>query len=304
MSWAVTDTPNSARAFQLSNDRNWKLRHSAWLLWGILTCGLLSFIGFAFVAWKTKRRSWWIAATGWALVGVGYFTYISLSDEARKAKAESSLSSAIGSVLLVLLLISLVHMVLLNRAWLRWLANDQSRREENAASLRAQFAQPPFATQPAQPPLAPPAQLPPPIAQMGVSADTYYADRAPASSAPQTPGAAAPSVSPRQPPPPGGAPTTAPSPPSAAQPATTALPDAGLVQVNTASMDTLTAVLGLDRATVERLVAARANQPYLDLEDLGRRSGLTPVQLHRLSARISFQRPAAPGAQAGRVLDL
>lgn len=273
MSWVSTSEVSGPRAFDLLSDRTWRLRHSLWILWGVASCGLLAFVGFLFVAAKLQRRTTWLIAAGWTVVAIGMFLYIGLTDEARKAHTESGLSSAIGMTLYVLCLVSVGHMFLLNRDWLRWKANDQARRE----SLASQMASARYSSPSAPSTVATTSPL---LDQMGVASSNFYG------------------------PPPVSAPIPTPPPTIPATPEAPVPPPVesrSPIDVNSADVEQICAGLHVSREVAERILRERRVAPFRNEEDFALRSGIAPHEFRHVQDLIVVQRP--PGS-SGRVLDL
>jgi hypothetical protein len=88
MSYASNDhtspglTPQPQRPFPVQSRlarRSWRIRHSAWLLAPILGCGLFSWIGFIYLAARTRRVAWWIIAVVYTGAGIAAMVLISIS---------------------------------------------------------------------------------------------------------------------------------------------------------------------------------------------------------------------------------
>ena len=73
------------RPADLLADKSWRRRHSAWLLAPILGCGVLTFVGFLYVAIRVQTRKFWIAAViGCGGSAVAWVT-IALTDSSSEA---------------------------------------------------------------------------------------------------------------------------------------------------------------------------------------------------------------------------
>lgn len=111
-------------------DRKWRLRNSAWMLWGILSVGMLAFIGWAYVGIRTRRRAWILIAAGLLIFTVAYaaiVTPLALPGKGESGTPEQrSIQSTIGGVILVVWLGSTAAGWVANRKWLVWRANAQS----------------------------------------------------------------------------------------------------------------------------------------------------------------------------------
>ena len=62
----------------------------------------------------------------------------------------------------------------------------------------------------------------------------------------------------------------------------------GLVNVNTATPDELDALPGIGPVTVQKVVAARAEQPFASLEELVTRKVLTNSQLDKIRDLVTL----------------
>ncbi|MBO3130517.1 hypothetical protein [Dermatophilus congolensis] len=49
------------------HDTIWRARHSAWMLPILLGAGLIAWAGFAWIAFRARRKSWWIIAAAYLL---------------------------------------------------------------------------------------------------------------------------------------------------------------------------------------------------------------------------------------------
>ena len=102
----------------------WKLRHSAWLLAVILGVGYLSFIGFAYCAFRTREKKWAVLATFFVVATIaGYVVMGSTNDPV---------------FIIELWLGSVVFGLIANRDYLNWRAGDSvasSERENVAARI-------------------------------------------------------------------------------------------------------------------------------------------------------------------------
>ncbi len=61
----------------------------------------------------------------------------------------------------------------------------------------------------------------------------------------------------------------------------------GLVNLNTASTDALDALPGIGPATIEKIVAARTQQPFRTLDELVERKVLTASQLAAIRDQVT-----------------
>lgn len=107
--------------------RSWRLRHSSWILWPILTFGLANAVGFWIVAARTRRRTWILFAAGWTVIDVLVWVFSSIVDTGTKADpSQSTASTLFGLFIMANWIGGIVHAFLLRRSWLRWRAHHQS----------------------------------------------------------------------------------------------------------------------------------------------------------------------------------
>ncbi|WP_284753521.1 helix-hairpin-helix domain-containing protein [Curtobacterium sp. ME-Dv--P-122a] len=106
--------------------RSWRLRHSSWVLWSVLTFGLVNAVGFWIVAAKTKRLAWILIAVGWTVIDVLVWVLSSVVDTGTKADPSDSIESTlVGLFVLANWAGGIVHAFLLRKSWLRWRAHHQ-----------------------------------------------------------------------------------------------------------------------------------------------------------------------------------
>jgi hypothetical protein len=122
MSYA-SSSPSSLLA-----DKNWRLRHSAWMLALFLGCGFLSFVGFLYCAIRVRTKKWWkIAAITGALSALGWLL-MSLFSETSEDSGSSDVPGpwddiAVGYVL-ALWVGLIIYGFVVNRDYLRWRAGE------------------------------------------------------------------------------------------------------------------------------------------------------------------------------------
>lgn len=144
------------------SDPKWRRRHSAWLLAPILGAGILTFVGFLYVAARTRKKQWWKFALGYTLASALIMVLMETT------KSANGSGSDWGSGLAMTVWFGgIVHASLLNREWLRWRATSQPWYANSTN---------PDTTTPA--PVRLP--LPPQIANLGVDPANYYAPGPPA----------------------------------------------------------------------------------------------------------------------------
>jgi hypothetical protein len=115
------------RMHTVLGDRDWKIRHSLWLLWPLMSLGLFTWIGFAYIAGMARRRTWTVYA---ALYGVGFLVTLILfalvvppPNETRPGETDTA-SGLVGIYLLTLWVGGSAHAAVVNRSWLRWRARS------------------------------------------------------------------------------------------------------------------------------------------------------------------------------------
>jgi hypothetical protein len=248
----VSTTGNSGQ--QLLAQRGWRFRRSLWILFPILTCGLLTSVGFVIVGARAHRPAWWGP-------GVGYFLLTVLVIALSAASAEGSVGKTVsGALLLVTWLAGIVHAFLINRSWLRWRA-EHNDEIVNRYAPRLAPAAPAGWTQGGPPPVSP-------------------------WTAPGSPGV--PYRQPRwaqdarrgEPPRSGYAAVSAPQPP---------VPP---LDVNTAGIGELAGLPGFDYERAGRVVTARGRQNgFRSIEDFHRAAALAPYEIAWVRDRVHCSPP-------------
>lgn len=95
-------------------DRQWRLRHSLWLLAPILGCGMGTVVGFLYVALRIRQRKYWLIALGYGVV-----TAVALV-LAGQGPQGGPINSVAGAMLLLLWGGGIVHGLIVNPEYLRW----------------------------------------------------------------------------------------------------------------------------------------------------------------------------------------
>lgn len=258
----------------------WRLRHSAWLLAPILGIGLFSWVGFVYVAARTKKRRWWIISAIYAALAASLFVL----DEANRSTGVQAFADVGGLVLLATWIGGVIHAVILNKEYLRWRASVVPWYTEGT------------------PPQAPPAesrQLGQPTFNVpGVDSAAYY-----------QPNRATPAPGPRPwtpPPPSGPAQFVPPSPAPAPAPA-----QFGPVHVNTATAQDVARLPGIDDVLARHILSVRdAQGRFRDNDDFVRSTGLQPHQYTRIAHLVVVDAPTTEqggqrqGPPGGRILDI
>ncbi|WP_343467062.1 helix-hairpin-helix domain-containing protein (plasmid) [Rhodococcus aetherivorans] len=253
--------------------RSWRLRHSAWTLWTLLSFGLFTFCGFLIIGLKARNRMWLLSAAGWFVYTVGMFIAMSTIDSGTKENPSNSVAYNISAAVFFLAWIGgIVHVFITNRAYLRWKAHDADTPWYAGTSGPAQ---------PTGPPSSPGSGSLPPAVDSAMRGYT---------APPTTPA----------PPWPGPQPTNTASDPrhtTSAQAFSHPRHDAasahGAVDVNRAGVEELQRTLGLDAATAHAVVTTRARLGrYVTPDQLMTEAGIPPHIYLSLKNRIDT--PSAP----------
>lgn len=249
-------------------DRKWRIRHSAWLLAPIFGFGMLSFIGFVYVAFRVRSRKFWIACfvgcAGSAFTWIGESIWGSTSDGDKNGTWGAGIMMAVWVALIL-------YAFIINRDYLRWRA---SRTRADAWYNQAGNGQ---AAQAVVNPVAPLAHSP---GFLDVSAGNYYAPTA----------AASPLAAP------------IPTPPTYVSPAEKALDPqaAGMPDVNSATAETLAADLRIDQTLADKVIGCRpANGGFQNLDALATLARLQPHEIVKFRGKVTFGSPASsfPGSR-------
>lgn len=260
----------STEAAAKLSDRGWRWRNSWWVWLPLISCGLLSWLGFIVAATRMKERRYWVAAAACGAFGMIAFALIGVDDGRDTIFADVGTGAA---------LLSMVVAATVAGIWNRDYLVKVAERQVSGYGYGA--------------PTTPRVPVPPPNAPqgfLGVSGAEYYA---PAGSA------APPAYQPPPPPPPA---------PAYRPPAPPTSPVAQGVDVNTATAEQLVADLAISPEVAARVVQRRdAVGRYASLDDLVADVGLQPHELVRFRNRVTFgadpttQPP--PSQPSGRVLD-
>lgn len=218
---------------ELLCSRTWRLRHSAWMLWGILSVGLFWVVGFAYIGVKARNRTWLLIAGGWLIYTIASFTIYTVFDMPEKGEASTPLSSTMGGVGALAWIGGAVLAWFVNRKWLVWRAHNSKKGPWYAAATASGAPSAPATSQ-----------------QATVDAAFRAAAGVPAASAPAPAATAVPATrasarSPLPPPPPGT--LYAPGAEQASAP----------LDLNSATRDQLAALPGLDAAWADHIISTR-----------------------------------------------
>lgn len=112
---------------ELLCSRGWRLRHGLWMLWGILSFGLLWSIGFAIIGFRAKNRIWIIFSAIWLAYLIAYIAITSVLETPEKGDPATPLGSALALALFTSWIGGGVLAWYVNRKWLVWRAHNVRR---------------------------------------------------------------------------------------------------------------------------------------------------------------------------------
>lgn len=296
MTYANTD-PTSLLA-----DRRWRTRHSAWLLAVILGVGLLSFIGYVYIALRVRTKKLWIAMVVACTASAVTWIVSSDTDPATAGEQVSDLAAGVTAAVWFGLI---VYGVIINRDYLRWRATRTEasswyNQPISTGQAASSLAPVPAPAAPVHPAVAQPAATPSEqkgSGVLGIDANQYFAQANPPVPTHPTP-----------------SPVTRLTP-------TPASSMSGPVDVNTASAAEIATAVRGDAALAERIVTARGRRGgFRDLDDLVAGAGVQPHEFMKLRGKVTFgpfsvaptpepaqepeqQSPPTPTQPGGRILD-
>lgn len=108
----------------LLSSRGWRLRHGMWMLWGILSFGLLWCVGFAIIGFRAKNRTWLILSGVSLALLAGFIVYSSSGEVPAEGEPGTSADALVGFGLLISWIGGTVLAFFVNRKWLLWLAHN------------------------------------------------------------------------------------------------------------------------------------------------------------------------------------
>lgn len=123
--------------------RWWRIRHSSWLLFSVLSFGTLTGVGFLFVGVKMRNIRLLVLAGIYIAAMIGWSIATNFIDVGTKANPVRSTPATILSVSLVTMWLSgILISALNNRAWLRWRAHAMPKTwyAEQASGEKAAVA--------------------------------------------------------------------------------------------------------------------------------------------------------------------
>jgi len=110
--------------------RWWRLRHGAWMLTCFLSVGLLTWVAYLWIGVRAKNGRWLLFSGLWFLAFLTWAVGTSFIDTGTK---EAPIKSPAGDALALFLFVGyiggIVHVVVTNRSWLRWLAHNGGKRK-------------------------------------------------------------------------------------------------------------------------------------------------------------------------------
>lgn len=273
MSYVNSPSPQPDGSPAVLRDSSWRLRHSAWLLAPILGIGMFTFVGFVYVAARTRNRKLWIIAAAYCAVSVPLWIMLVQTPTGEPT------SDPVGFLVLALWLGGTIHGIFVNREYLRWRAASRPWYSTGQQGTAPAYAAPMVQPQPtnaAQPPF-------------GLSTQQYFAPAATPAPAPSVP---APSLT---------------KPP---EPRPSSTPASPRVDINTADAAALARIPGLDAQWANHIVTVRtARNGFSSIEDFTAAVGIQPHHLVRVRDHLicsPVQRqpaPVQPPPTRGRIVD-
>lgn len=104
--------------------RTWRIRNSAGLLWGLLSLGFLTGVGFLIRGVKAKNRAWILMGVGFLVVGIGLMVTTGTFDSGTKEAPIRSLALDIwGWTWFTTFVGGIVAASVTNKKWLLWKAH-------------------------------------------------------------------------------------------------------------------------------------------------------------------------------------
>lgn len=271
--------PNPARKL------GWRILNSTWLLIPTFGFGCLSGVPLVVLGLVARRRAWWISGIVYCVSAWAAFLVFSLGAENRNDDGVRVYTASEDVSMLVLMacwLACIVHSALVNGSWLRWRANRVPWYHQPVTAGGTLAPPPALAAPRTGMPVGvlPAGMVPPPHA--------YY-DSAP----PVTPV-------------PAGTPVGSASAGSSYVPRTTASQP---IDLNSATLDQLAALPGLNRRSAQRIIQARDERGgFFSVNDLVALEELDPHEFARLRTMLTCTPPRRPGAPAGgatgRIVDV
>ena len=216
-------------AEELLCNRVWRLRNGAWMLWGLVSFGLLWGVGFAIIGVRARNRTWLILSGIWVAFLIAYIAVVGVTDTPGKGEPSTPISSALGGALMVSFITGGALAWFVNRKWLIWLARNGRRRPWYSAAVSTIG---PISTESESPEAA--------------------VDRALRMPEPAHIPAMPPVVAPAEPL------VTSPAPAAAYAPGTVTTPAPAQIDLNEATRDQLASLPGIDQAWAEHIINMRA----------------------------------------------
>lgn len=144
-------------------NRRWRFVHSVWLFWPIALFGAATAPAFLYVGLRAKQPRWYVPGTVYGIVALIGWVIVGISDEDGTA-----VNWGVG-IVFIGWITGMIHAALINRPWLKWLAEEQwhvsAYRSAATASVSAEAA--------------------PAVAALGIEPSAYHAP--PAETAPSAP---------------------------------------------------------------------------------------------------------------------
>lgn len=268
---------------ELLCSRGWRLRHGLWMLWGILSFGLLWSIGFAIIGFRARNRTWLIFSAIWLAYLVAYIATSSALETPENGDPATPMSSVFALALFASWIGGGVLAWFVNRKWLVWRAHNARRGPWYLTATAT-----PGAADPGGDPAAPASPAAAVDHALRTSMSEYGSGDPPTAAAP-------PQVS-----------TTAgPSEPDTlhgpaprfygAQHASGATAAAAPIDLNTATREQLASLPGIDSAWADHIIATRQHiGGFASPADLVTAASVQPHVFADIRDRLVANPPAAP----------
>lgn len=103
--------------------RRWRMRHSIWLLWPVLSAGIFTSVGVGLKGAKVRTRTWYLWTAMYGVWTVAVIVANTVIDTGTKQNpVDTPASNALGGITAAFYIGGVIHCYFLNRQWLRWKA--------------------------------------------------------------------------------------------------------------------------------------------------------------------------------------
>lgn len=108
--------------------RFWRLRNSAGVLWGVLSFGLLTGVGFLIRGVKAQNKLWIVLGIGFLVVGIGLMTTAGVNEGTKDDPVQTTAGNIWGWVWFTSFIGGVVTAFITNRKWLIWKAHSKETK--------------------------------------------------------------------------------------------------------------------------------------------------------------------------------